>query len=72
MLGIVPGTEEHNRTLLSKKTKKLKLQGVKSLQTHCNPMDYSPPGSSVHGILQARTLEWTVMPSSRGSPQPRE
>ena len=75
MLGIVPGTEEHDRTLLSKKPKKLKLQGVKSLQSylaHCNPMDYSPPGSSVHGILQARILEWTVMPSSRGSPQPRE
>ena len=30
-------------------------------------MDYSPPGSSVHGILQARTLEWVAMPSSRGS-----
>ena len=28
-------------------------------------MDYSPPGSSVHGILQARTLEWVAMPSSR-------
>ena len=75
MLGIVLGTKEHDRTLLSKKKKKLKLQGVKSLQsylTHCNPMDYSPPGSPVHGILQARTLEWAVMPSSRGSPQPRE
>ena len=31
-----------------------------------SPMDCSPPGSSVHGILQARTLEWAVMPSSRG------
>ena len=28
----------------------------------CDPMDYSPPGSSVHGILHARTLEWTAMP----------
>ena len=37
----------------------------------CNPMDYSLPGSSVHGILQARILEWVAMPSSRGSPQPR-
>ena len=34
-------------------------------------MDCSPPGSSVHGILQARTLEWVAMPSSRGSSQPR-
>ena len=30
-------------------------------------MDHSPPGSSVHGILQARILEWVAMPSSRGS-----
>ena len=32
---------------------------------------YSPPGSSVHGILQAKILEWVAMPSSRGSSQPR-
>ena len=31
----------------------------------CNPMDYSPPGSSVHGILQARKLEWVAISSSR-------
>ena len=31
------------------------------------PMDYSSPGSSVHGLLQARILEWVAMPSSRGS-----
>ena len=50
------------------------LVAVKSLQsglTLCNPMDRSPPGSSVHRILQARILEWVVMPSSRGSSQPR-
>ena len=35
--------------------------------THCNPMDSSPPGSSVHGILLTRTLEWVAMSSSRGS-----
>ena len=34
-----------------------------------DPMGRSPPGSSVHGILQARTLEWVAMPSSRGSSQ---
>ena len=34
-------------------------------------MDCSSLGSSVHGILQARTLEWVAMPSSRGSSQPR-
>ena len=37
--------------------------------TLCNPMDLSPPDSSVHGILQARILEWVVMPSSKGSSQ---
>ena len=35
--------------------------------TLCNPMDLSPPGSSVHGILQARILEWVVIPFSRES-----
>ena len=35
--------------------------------TLCNPMDCSPPGSSVHGILQARILERVAMLSSRGS-----
>ena len=42
---------------------------VKLLQlclTLCDPMDCSPPGSSVQGILQARILEWVAMPSSRG------
>ena len=34
-------------------------------------MDYSLPGSSVHGILQARILEWVVIPFSRGTSQPR-
>ena len=40
--------------------------------TLCDPMDCSSPGSSVHGILQARILEWVAMPSSRGSSQPRD
>ena len=40
--------------------------------TLCNPMKYSPPGSSVHGILQASALEWIAIPFSRGSSQPRD
>ena len=36
------------------------------------PMDCSPPHSSVHGILQARILEWVAMPFSRGSSWPRD
>ena len=39
--------------------------------TLCNPVDYSPPGSSVHGILQARILEWVAISFSRGSSWPR-
>ena len=44
----------------------------KSCSTLCDPMDCSPPGSSVHGILQAWILEWVAMTSSRGSSQPRD
>ena len=39
--------------------------------TLCNPMNCSPPGSSVHRTLQTRILEWVAMPSSRGSSRPR-
>ena len=48
---------------------------AKSLQsclTLCDPVDYSPPGFSVPGILQARILEWVAMPASRGSSWPRD
>ena len=38
----------------------------------CDPMDCSPPGSSVHGILQERILEWVAIPFSRGSSRPRD
>ena len=37
-----------------------------------DPMDSSPPGSSVHGILQARVLEWVVLSHSKGSSQPQD
>ena len=36
----------------------------------CYPMDWSPPGSSVHGILQARILEWIAIPSPGDLPDP--
>ena len=42
-------------------------QSLQSCLTLCNPMDCSPPGSSVCGILQARILEWVAMPSSKES-----
>ena len=45
---------------------------TQSWLTLCNPMDYSPPGCSVHGILQVRILEWAAISSSRGSSWPRD
>ena len=48
---------------------------AKSLQsclTLCDPMDYSPPGSSVHRIFKARILEWVTISFSRGSSWPRD
>ena len=41
-------------------------------QTLCDPMDSSLPGSTVHGIFQARILEWAAISFSRGSSQPRD
>ena len=45
-------------------------KSLQSCPTFCDPMDYSPKGSFVHGILQARILEWVAMPSSRGCSDP--
>ena len=45
---------------------------VKLCPSLCNPMDHSPPGSSVHGCSQARILEWVAISSSRGSSPPRD
>ena len=42
-------------------------KSLQSCLTLCDPMDRSPPGSFVHGILQARILEWAAMSSSRES-----
>ena len=46
-------------------------QSLLSCPTLCDPMDCSPPGSSVHGIFQAGILEWVAISSSRGSSHPR-
>ena len=40
---------------------------LQSCPTLCSPMDHSPPGPYLHGILHARILEWVAVPSSRGS-----
>ena len=49
-----------------------KLLVAKSCPIPCDPMDCSLPGSSVHGISQARILEWVAMPSSKWSSWPRD
>ena len=45
---------------------------TQSYPTLCDPMGYSLPGSSVHGSLQARMLEWVAIPFSGESSQPRD
>ena len=45
---------------------------IQSCATVCESVDYSPPGSSIHGLLQARILEWVAIPFSRGSSQQRD
>ena len=47
-------------------------RSVQLCPTLCDLTDCSPPGSSVHGILQAKKLEWVAMSSSSGSSQPRD
>ena len=48
----------------------LQAQSLQSCLTLCDPVDYSPQGSSVHGILQERVLEWVAMSSSGYLPDP--
>ena len=50
----------------------LPVRRAQSCPTRCDPMDRSPPGFSVHGILLARILEWVAVPSSKGSSRPRD
>ena len=56
------------------KIAKVVTQGKQSVShsclTFCKPMDCGPPGSSVHGILHARILQWVANPFSRGSSDP--
>ena len=46
---------------------KVKVLVTQSYPTLCDPMDCSPPGSSVHGTLQERILQWVAIPFSRAS-----
>ena len=55
-----------------RKERKKEREVTQSCPTLCDPMDYSLPGSSVHGISQARILQWVAIPFSKGSSQPRD
>ena len=55
--GLAPGPGEHRPDYIAAAAAK----SLQSCPTLCNPMDYSPPGSPVPGILQARTLEWVAI-----------
>ena len=50
----------------------MRAQSLQPWPTLCDPMDCSPPGSTVCGILQPRMLEWVALSSSRGSSHPRD
>ena len=63
------GTHTHTHKYMQTKPKVLV---APSCLTLCNPMDYSPPGSFVHGILQAGILEWVAFSFSRGFSRPRD
>ena len=53
-------------------TSHMNAKSLQSCLTLCDTTDYNPPGSSVHGIFQARILERVAIPFSRGSSQPRD
>ena len=58
---------ESGMLLMTCLTNKVVVLVTQSCPTLCDPMDCGPPGFSVHGILQARILEWVAIPFSRGS-----
>ena len=62
----------HIWTLKRNDTDESESEVTQSCPTFSGPMDCSPPGSSVHGIFQARILEWVAISFSRGSSQPRD
>ena len=61
------GLDSLSQTHFNIKNQHLSVLVTQSCLTLCDPMDYSPLGSSVHGILQARILEWVAISFSRGS-----
>ena len=58
--------------IIQQHEKKVKVIVAQTCLSLCHLMDCSPPGSSVHGISQARILQWVAIPFSRGSSQTRD
>ena len=65
-----PANDNLVAVAVAKQSNSPQVLAAQSCLTLCDLMDCSPLGSSVHGIFQARILEWVAMPSSRGSSQP--
>ena len=57
--------EKSKEVYISNKSTKVKVLVAQLCPTLCDPMDCSPPGSSVHGICQARVLEWGAIAFSK-------
>ena len=70
-ISVVEQSQAHSHLL--SKSMSVCVQSLQSCPTLCDPMDHSPPGSSVHGIFQARILEWmensVEIPSKTGNRQ---
>ena len=62
----------HSQDGICKRLKQCILLVTQSCLTRCDPMGCGLPGSSAHGTVQARVLEWTAIPFSRGSFPPRD
>ena len=60
------------KVLICTHSHKSESEVAQSCLTLCDPVDCSPPGSFIHGILQARILEWVATSFSRGSSRPRD
>ena len=72
VLGVIYGIVRKTTLLPQEGSILMKVKVTRLCLTLCEPMGYSPPVSSVHGILQARILEWVAIPFSRGSSRHRD
>ena len=70
--GATGGPQSTASEKLALRPVELKVLVAQSCLTLCDPTDCGPPGSSVHGILQAKILQWVAIPFSRGFSPPRD